>query len=109
MKAGAVGGVSEQSARRRFVDTPEFNVAIFGFLLNYPWEFLQVPFFAGMARADHWPAVQFCTRATLGDAVIALIAFWTVASFRSRSWILDPSRGQVIAFTAVGLVITFGL
>ena len=55
------------------LDLPEFNVAVFAFLLNYPWEFLQVPFFADMATAPHWDAVRFCTRATLGQ-IIGFIA-----------------------------------
>ena len=92
--------------RGRFLDAPEVNIAIFAFLLNFPWEFLQVPFFAEMATAEHWPTVQFCTGAALGDAVIALAGFGAVAGFRSRSWVLHPSRGEIIAFTGVGLAIT---
>lgn len=86
---------------------PELNVAVFAFLLNYPWEFLQVPFFAGMATAPHWDAVKFCTRATLGDAGIALVAFWAVAAaVRSRAWVLEPSLRAVLGFVAVGVTIT---
>lgn len=91
----------------RVLDQPELNVALFAFLLNYPWEFLQVPFFEGMAAAPHWDAVRFCTRATLGDAVIALIAFWAVAAWtHSRGWILQPSTKQILGFVVVGLAIT---
>lgn len=86
---------------------PEVNVAIFAFLLNYPWEFLQVPFFAEMATAPHWDAVRFCTRATLGDVGIALVSFWAVAAIaRSRDWILRPTLRQVVAFAAGGIAIT---
>jgi hypothetical protein len=89
------------------LDQPELNVALFAFLLNYPWEFLQVPFFEGMAAAPHWDAVRFCTRATLGDAAIALIAFWAVAAWtHSRDWILEPTTKQVLGFIAVGVAIT---
>ena len=52
---------------RPLLATPEFNVALFAFLLNFPWEFLQVPFFAEMPTMAHWDAVLFCARATLGD------------------------------------------
>lgn len=91
----------------RILDLPELNVALFAFLLNYPWEFLQVPFFEAMAAAPHWDAVRFCTRATLGDAGIALIAFWAVAAWvRSRAWILEPNTKHVVGFVAVGLAIT---
>ena len=90
----------------KITDVPEVNVAIFAFLLNYPWEFLQVPFFEGMPTAPHWKAVQICTVATLGDAGIALVAFWAVAAVRSRGWVLRPSPSDVLSFTAVGLAFT---
>jgi hypothetical protein len=54
--------------------TPEFNVALFTLLLNYPWEFLQVPLFERMLQTQHWDAVKACSRAAAGDAVIALAA-----------------------------------
>jgi L-cystine uptake protein TcyP (sodium:dicarboxylate symporter family) len=89
---------------------PEFNVALFAFLLNYPWEFLQVPFFDDMPTMPHWEAVVFCTRATLGDVLIALAAFWGVAALtRNRSWILQPTLRTVLLFVAIGVVITVGL
>jgi hypothetical protein len=92
---------------RRLLALPETNVSIFAFLLNYPWEFLQVPFFAGMAEATHWDAVLFCSRAAAGDVVIMLVAFWSVAlATRSREWIRRPTRMHVIAFAGVGVVIT---
>ena len=48
---------------RRLLKAPEVNVVLFAFLLHIPWEFWQVPFFAGMASAPHWAAVKVCTRA----------------------------------------------
>ena len=71
--------------------TPEFNIAVFAVLLNSPWEFLQVPFFNEMPSADHWEGVKACTRATLGDAGIMLIAYWAVAVRAGRYWLLRPS------------------
>jgi len=93
---------------RRLED--EFAIALFAFLLHFVWEMWQVPFFVGMAEADHWPAVQFCTRAAAGDAVIALVAFWAVAAmWRDRSWPLGPRPPQIALFIAVGLAITIVL
>lgn len=90
------------ASRTRVADLPELNVAIFSFLLNFMWEFFQVPFFRGMATAPH-----VCIRATFGDAVIALMAFWAMAvAVRSRTWILRPSPRQMVGFVAVGVGIT---
>ncbi|WP_163577042.1 hypothetical protein [Halomonas faecis] len=95
---------------RQVAVTPEFNVALFAFLLHFPWEFLQVPLFAAMPEMAHWDAVKFCTRATLGDVAIALTAFWLVAGWRrERAWLLRPDPRAVALFVAVGLVITLGL
>ena len=89
------------------LNVPETNVAIFAFLLNFPWEFFQVPFFAGMATAPHWDAIRFCTRASLGDAGIAVVAFWAVAiAVRSRTWVRHPRPVEVLGFVAGGVAIT---
>ena len=53
---------------------PEVNIAIFAFLLNFVWEFWQVPFFEGMPTAPHWEAIKFCTSATVGDVALALLS-----------------------------------
>jgi hypothetical protein len=91
----------------RVLEVPETNVAIFAFLLNLTWEFAQVPLFAGMPSAEHWRAILVCGRATLGDVVISLVAFWTVAACaRARSWVLRPAAQQVSGFVAVGVLIT---
>lgn len=95
--------------RRGVLDLPEFNVVLFAFLLNYPWEFLQVPLFLGMPTADHWEAIVFCSRAAGGDALIALFGFWVVgAIWRNRDWIVRPRSGQVLAFVVVGILVTIG-
>ena len=89
------------------VRVPEFNVALFALLLNFPWEILQGPLFEGMANAPHWTIVKVCSWATLGDAVIMLVAYWLVsAQARSRRWILSPTNSQLLLFVTVGVVIT---
>ena len=89
---------------------PEVNVALFALLLNFPWEFIQAPLFEGMATAPHWQAVKGCARAALGDAVIALIAYWSIAvPCANRDWIANPKTPQVLAFLAVGMLITAGI
>ncbi|QTF92871.1 hypothetical protein [Halomonas sp. BM-2019] len=104
------GARAECGKSTRLLATPEFNVALFAFLLNYPWEFLQVPFFAEMPTMTHWEAVRFCTRATLGDVLIALVAYWAVAAvLRRRDWLLRPDIRAIAGFVVVGVVITIGL
>lgn len=94
----------------RISNLPELNVALFAFLLNFVWEMWQIPFFAEMPQMPHWEAVWLCTRATMGDVVIMLIAFWSVATaVRSRVWVLHPNWRQITSFVLVGVLITIGM
>lgn len=86
---------------------PEVNVVLFGFLLNYPWEFLQVPFFEGMPNAPHWEATKLCSRAAVGDAAILLVVYWAVSAVaRDRRWIARPRFRLAGLFVALGLAVT---
>lgn len=87
--------------------TPEFNVLFFSFLLNLAWEFWQVPFFRGIAEQPHWLGVKICTRATFGDAGIALAAFWITAAFAGhRRWIARPRKVDITIYMGAGLMAT---
>ena len=89
------------------VRLPELNVVVFAFLLNFPWEFLQVPLFAQMADAPHWQAIKACTRASLGDAMIMLAAYWVVAGARGdRTWIASPGIAGVVLCASFGIFVT---
>ena len=89
---------------------PESNVVLFAFLLNLPWELWQIPLFKNMPSLAHWDGVILCTRAALGDAAIALPAFWLVAAVAgTRDWIRRPTGITLGAFVAIGPVVTIVL
>lgn len=74
------------------LNLPEFNVVVFAFLLNFPWEILQGPLYAGMTTAPHWQASLVCVWATLGDAALTTAAYWVVAlGSGGRNWIASPA------------------
>lgn len=88
-------------------DTPEFNVAVFALLLNFAWEILQAPLYVGMAEMPHALVTKACLRATVGDAVIMLLAYGVVAvAVRSRRWIVASNGWKLPLFVAVGVSIT---
>ena len=88
-------------------DTPEFNLAVFALLLNFAWEILQAPLYAGMADMPHGQVTKTCLQATGGDAVIMLLAYGVVAvAARSRRWIVAASGWQLALFMAIGISIT---
>ena len=93
--------------RRTLTRNMELNIAVFALLLNFPWEVLQAPLFVGTANAPFIAAIQSCVRATLGDAVIMLLAYWMVSGVAgSRQWIIIPNSRQLLLFVAIGVVIT---
>ena len=87
-------------------DSPEMALGVFSFLLNFVWEFLQVPFFAGMKTMTHWDGTLMCLQATGGDVVITLVAFWSVSVFMGRSWIRHIRLRRLLGFVGIGLIIT---
>ena len=96
--------------RRTLIRNMELNVAVFALLLNFPWEIMQAPLFAGLADSSFIDAIKGCSQATLGDALIMLLAYWTVSGVAgSRHWILAPSSRQLSLFLAIGVLITVAI
>jgi hypothetical protein len=96
-----------RAAVQRLVDLPELNIAFFSFFLHFVWEMWQVPFFADMPSTAHWSGVAICSRATLGDAAMAVVAFCGAALYRrSRSWFLAPRGWELLIYLGIGLTIT---
>lgn len=92
---------------RRITAMPEFNLAVFALLLNFPWEVLQVRLFAGMADAPYAEAIKGCVQATLGDMVIILLAHACVALVAGRRrWMRAPARRPLALFIAIGVAAT---
>lgn len=91
-------------------ESPEINIVLFGFLLNYPWEMIQSPLFEGERMASHWDAVKTCTKAAAGDSLILLVSYWAIAAAaRNRWWFVGATAIQKMGFVAIGLAITIVL
>ncbi len=96
--------------RAAVVDQPELNVAIFAFLLNYPWEFLQIPLYALAPETLPWQVIKRCSIAAVGDAIIMLASYGMVAiGAGDRWWMSKPTMRQLLGFVAVGVFITVAI
>jgi hypothetical protein len=91
------------------LDSPEMILGLFSFLLNFVWEFIQVPFYTGMKTMAHWDGTIMCLQATGGDVVITLIAFWFVSVFTGRSWIRRITLRPLLGLVGIGLIITIAV
>ncbi len=86
---------------------PEIPLAGFGFLLHFAWEMMQVPWFDGMLEASHGTVVWLCTRATFGDVLILVVAFWAgSAAVRQRQWLIPGLLVPALVTIAMGVLIT---
>ena len=91
----------------RILNAPELHISIFAFLLNFVWELMQMPLFTGFADFQYYQVILNCMKATFGDVVISLVAFAGACLIaRSRMWIILTKNSGVVAFLAIGLVIT---
>ena len=95
------------NTNRILANAPELHISIFAFLLNFVWELLQMPLFAGTADFHPYEIILHWPKATFGDVVISLVAFVGACLItRSRMWIILMNSSGVVAFLAIGLVIT---
>jgi hypothetical protein len=91
----------------QWFSSPEWNVAVFAFLLSFFWEIQQMPFYQIPPERSCFEMVRNCTLATVGDVAIMLVAFWVVAAVaKSRQWVRYPNRKQICLFTLIGVLIT---
>ena len=89
---------------------PEVDLLILSFPIHFTWEFLQAPLFSNMETATHIEGIRICLQATLGDMVIALVAFWAAALLAgTRHWVGRPNYRAFVLFIGTGLGITVGI
>ena len=89
---------------------PEVDLLILSFPIHSTWEFLQAPLFSNMETATHIEGISICLQATLGDMVIALVAFWAAALLAgTRHWVGRPNYRAFVLFIGTGLGITVGI
>ena len=68
---------------------------------------MQLPLFSGFDEVHYFTVIWHCTKATGGDVVISLVAFWTASLVvRSRFWFLALKVLPISVFLAAGLLIT---
>ena len=90
-----------------FLSYPEIDVAVLSFFLHFVWEFWQAPWFAEVAAMPHLDGIILCSRATLGDVMIALGAYTAIALVaRDRYWARCLTVRRVAGFLFIGLAVT---
>lgn len=83
------------------------TIFVIAFLLHFVWEMLQIPFYDDMMTAEHKVAVLFCAKATLGDALIAVLCYLAVAMLtRDAQWILGNLVWPFLLYIALGILVT---
>ena len=66
--------------------------------------------YAGASGMSHLKGIQICMAATIGDAVIMLVAFAIIATFaRSQKWVRAPKLAQTAGLILIGLAVTIAI
>ena len=88
---------------------PWAALAGFATLLHFAWEMAHMPLYR-VAEPSGWRMVGGCTQATLGDAIMTLLAYATAAVLtRRRLWLVAPRALELTTFLGVGLAMTVAL
>jgi hypothetical protein len=87
--------------------TPETNLFLFAFLLNFVYEVWQAPYYEFYGSPSLASKINDLMHCTFGDGVIILFSGWAVSALvRSRDWVLYPTSKLTFLFTSIGLLIT---
>jgi hypothetical protein len=90
---------------------PWAALALVAFGLNWLWEMLQGPLYESMRHLSIGRGVWLCTLASVGDVVLTLIAFATVAALAgSRTWLVRHQQALLTTgYVALGVIATAAL
>ncbi len=85
----------------------EFNIFLFGFMVNFIWEMLQMPFYNFSSDATIGELNRACLLATIGDAVILIVMYWiSILFLKSRNWFFHLTPYRIAEFLSTGIIFT---
>ncbi|TAL85987.1 MAG: hypothetical protein EPN62_13100 [Candidimonas sp.] len=91
----------------KIMKSVQINLLFFGFVINFVWEMLQMPFFSYPADTSLTRINLACIQASAGDAAMIVIAFWVVVFLqKDRKWYLHPSVRSLAFFLLPGVIMT---
>jgi hypothetical protein len=94
----------------RILATPETNLFLFAFLVNFVYEVWQAPYYTFYNSPTLGAKIFALTHCSFGDGAIVLISYWVVSALtHSRDWILSRPRQFALLFTFIGLLITLAI
>ena len=91
---------------KKITDTKAFNKFIFimitlAFLLNFAWEFIQIPFYKNAVYdINH---IAFCALGSLADVLMVLLLYFGIAwIFKNPFWIQPLKLYRVVILVLIG-------
>ena len=80
-------------------------IILYSIPINFVWEMVQMPFYKNMPW-DLYTAL-YCSAASVGDAVMILIIFYTVAFFvKDIKWIFNIKLREITLSLIIGFIIS---
>ncbi len=94
-----------QMKLQKICNNIELNIIFFSLLLHIFWEGLHSYFYIFPDGLNVYP--RFCWWCITGDVLITLGAFFFVSFiFKTRKWIVKPTKNQIMLFILAGVVYT---
>lgn len=88
---------------------PALWLALFGILIAFAWEILQMPFY----RTDDmaiYPVVIRCALASAGDGLLMVVAYLAASVGNSGApWLVAFARWRLLLFLSVGIAVTVAI
>lgn len=94
--------LESRQAKMALFNRPVAWIVIFGFLVPFVWEALQMPFY-DMDHLSHWQMTSNCAFASIADAVLMAMAYLAARRF-GTSRLSSPQ--PLFIYLGTGLVVT---
>jgi hypothetical protein len=78
----------------------------YSFFIHFFWEMWQMPLFEFSESSDLLAMNWMCTQASLGDGVIAVLAYYFVVYVKKGPWLHYASFKDIALFIVPGIVLT---
>jgi hypothetical protein len=86
------------------------TIVIVAFALNFIWENLQAPLYAGYSYQNFWQHFPMCLIATIGDTMATLLLYGVLGSIHKNFWWLrKPNKWDFIFLVIAGGLITIAV
>lgn len=93
--------ISKQSTQKKTFKLFALRITVLAFLLNFTWEFLQIPLYKGSSYSISF--IAFCALASVADAIMVLLLYFAFTFIlKNMFWVEFLNTQQIIVIILTG-------